>query len=70
MKTAVYTGSFDPITLGHVNIIQRGSRLVENLIVGIGVNSEKQGLFKPDERLQLVERCVADLPHVSVKTFA
>lgn len=69
MKTAVYTGSFDPITLGHVNIIQRGSRLVENLIVGIGVNSEKQGLFKPDERLQLVERCVADLPNVSVKTF-
>ena len=45
MKIAVYTGSFDPITLGHLDVIQRSSRLVESLVVGIGVNTEKQGLF-------------------------
>ena len=41
MKTAVYTGSFDPITLGHLNVIERSSRLVEHLVIGIGINIEK-----------------------------
>jgi pantetheine-phosphate adenylyltransferase len=41
-RSAVFTGSFDPITLGHVNVIERGSRLVEKLIVGVGINPEKQ----------------------------
>ena len=44
-RTAVYTGSFDPITLGHINVIERASRLVDQLIVGIGINIEKQSLF-------------------------
>jgi pantetheine-phosphate adenylyltransferase len=69
MKTAVYTGSFDPITLGHLNVIQRSSRLVETLVVGIGINSEKSGLFEPDERKELVVRCTADLPNVKVHCF-
>lgn len=69
MKTAVYTGSFDPVTLGHLNVIQRGSRIVEKLIVGIGVNSEKSGLFDPDERLELVQRVTQHLDNVEVKTF-
>ena len=69
MKTAVYTGSFDPITLGHLNVIERSSRLVEHLVIGIGINIEKTGLFEPDERIELVRRVTAHLSNVEVKAF-
>lgn len=69
MKTAVYTGSFDPITLGHLNVIERSSKLVGKLIVGIGVNSDKRGMFLPAERLELVQRVTQKLPNVEVQTF-
>jgi len=68
-RVAVYTGSFDPITLGHLNIIERASRLVDKLIVGIGINVEKQALFTPDERVDLVRRCTAGLRNVEVRKF-
>ena len=68
-RRAVYTGSFDPITLGHVNVIERGSRLVDRLIVGVGVNVEKSATFSPDERVRLIEEVTAHLPNVTVKTF-
>ena len=69
MKKAVYTGSFDPISLGHMDVIQRSSRLVDQLIVGIGVNVEKQGLFETAERIELVERTTKDLNNVEVHAF-
>ncbi len=69
-RIAVYTGSFDPITLGHLNVIERASRLVDRLIVGIGVNIEKQSLFTPDERVDLVRRSVAHLNNVEVQSFS
>ena len=69
MKTAVYTGSFDPITLGHLNVIERSSRLVEHLVIGIGINIEKTGLFEPDERIELVRRVTSHLNNVEVKSF-
>lgn len=69
MKTAVYTGSFDPITLGHLNVIERSSRLVEHLVIGIGINIEKTGLFEPDERIELVRRVTSHLSNVEVKSF-
>ena len=69
-RLAVYTGSFDPITLGHLNVIERGSRLVDRLIVGIGVNVEKQSLFTPDERVDLVRRTTARLANVEVRQFS
>lgn len=69
MKTAVYTGSFDPISLGHLNVIQRSCRLVDHLVIGIGFNSEKSGLFEPEERLELVRRVTAHLDNVEVKSF-
>ena len=69
MKTAVYTGSFDPITLGHLNVIERSARLVDHLVIGIGINSEKQGLFLPHERLELVGRVTGHLENVEVQTF-
>jgi pantetheine-phosphate adenylyltransferase len=69
-RTAVYTGSFDPITLGHFNVIQRGSRLMDRLIVGIGINLGKQPLFSTEERVELVRRVTAPLKNVEVQAFS
>lgn len=68
-RIAVYTGSFDPITLGHLNIIERARKLVDTLIVGIGVNVEKQSLFTLEERLKLVRQVTAKWDNVQVRTF-
>ena len=68
-RIAVYTGSFDPITLGHLNIIERARKLVDTLIVGIGMNVEKQSLFTLDERLKLVRQVTAQWDNVRVQTF-
>ena len=65
MKIAIYPGSFDPITLGHLNIIKRAAVCFDRLIVCVMVNSEKnKGLFTPDERVELIRRVVAKLPNV------
>jgi pantetheine-phosphate adenylyltransferase len=69
-RIAVYTGSFDPITLGHLNVIERGSRLVDKLIVGIGVNTGKQPLFTPDERAELIRRTTDRLGNIEVRQFS
>lgn len=69
-RVAVYTGSFDPITLGHLNVIQRASQLVDQLIVGIGVNAGKDPLFTPDERVDLVRRTTREFGNVVVERFA
>ena len=68
MKTAVYPGSFDPITLGHLNIIKRAAVCFDKLIVCVMVNSEKvnRGLFTAEERVALIRRVVAKLPNVEV----
>ena len=68
-RVAVYTGSFDPITLGHVNVIQRSSRLFDRLIVGIGVNPEKHALFSPAERVELVRSVTSDLANIEIRQF-
>lgn len=70
LRTAVYTGSFDPITLGHLNVIERGSRLVDRLVVGIGINADKTGLFTNAEREELVRAAVSHLENVEVISFA
>lgn len=68
MKTAIYPGSFDPITLGHLNIIKRAAACFDKLIVCVMVNAEKadRGLFTPDERVELIRRTVEKLPNVEV----
>jgi pantetheine-phosphate adenylyltransferase len=66
---AVYTGSFDPITLGHLNVIERSSRLVSRLVVGVGTNLEKLPLFSLAERVALVQRVTARFDNVEVKPF-
>jgi len=68
-RRAVYTGSFDPITLGHLNVIERSSRLVDELIVGVGLNVDKQSMFTAEERVELIERTTNHLSNVTVKLF-
>lgn len=68
-RIAVYTGSFDPITLGHLHIIHRASRLFDSLVIGIGVNADKQSLFSPQQRRELVCKVTKDLKNVSVEFF-
>ena len=66
MKIAIYPGSFDPITLGHRNIIKRAALCFDKLIVCVMVNSQKNGLFTPEERVELIRRVVSQLPNVEV----
>lgn len=68
MTTAIYPGSFDPITLGHLNIIRRASRIFDRVVVCVMVNSSKTPLFTLDERLELVERVVRNFGNVKVDT--
>lgn len=67
---AVYLGSFDPVTLGHVDIITRGARLFDRLTVGIGTNPDKSPLFTQDERLALLTEVLRPLKNVQVKCFS
>lgn len=60
-RIGVYPGTFDPITLGHADIIRRGAKLVDKLIIGVTTNMSKNPLFTPDERMAMVEREVAAL---------
>lgn len=68
-RIAVYTGSFDPITLGHLNVIERSAKLVDRLIVGIGINVEKSSLFTPEEREALVKKATEPFDNVEVRVF-
>ena len=68
-RTAVYTGSFDPVTLGHLHIIQRAAKLFDELIIGIGFNADKKALFDPDERVDLVTSVTGDLDNVRAEVF-
>lgn len=68
-RRAVYPGSFDPPTLGHLDIIQRAAQLFDELIVAIAVNSQKQPLFSLEERMQMLQECCAHLPNVRVASL-
>ena len=66
MKIAIYPGSFDPVTSGHLNIIQRAAKIFDKLIVCVMVNSGKNPMFTQQERVDMIKRVVADLPNVEV----
>ena len=66
MKIAIYPGSFDPITSGHLNIIQRAATIFDKLIVCVMVNAGKNPMFSLDERVELIRRVTNDLPNVEV----
>jgi pantetheine-phosphate adenylyltransferase len=67
--TAIYPGSFDPVTNGHLDLIERGSRLFDRLIVALLTNPEKDPLFSLEERVEMLREVVAHLPNVEVETF-
>ena len=69
MKTAVFPGSFDPITLGHYDIIKRGVKLFDKIIIAIGVNAEKKYMFPLEERKRFIEEAFKDQPKVEVITY-
>ena len=69
MKTAVYPGSFDPITNGHLSIVRRALGIFDEVIVAVARNSEKKGLFTIAERMEMIGAAVADLKGVRVDTF-
>lgn len=60
-RIGVYPGTFDPITLGHMDVIERGAKLVDELIIGVTTNAAKSPMFSDDERIEMVRREVADL---------
>lgn len=68
-RHAVYAGSFDPVSLGHLDIIARGARMFDRLTVGIGINPEKHPLFTPQERLELLCHSVSKHSNVEVACF-
>lgn len=69
MITAVYPGSFDPVTLGHMDIITRASRVVDKLVIGILINKKKTPLFTTEERLDMLRHSVTQFSNVTVETF-
>ena len=68
-RIAVYPGSFDPITLGHLNVIERASLLFDRLLIGVGINIDKQSMFAAGERVELIRETTAHLDNIEIRTF-
>lgn len=68
-KTAVYPGSFDPITYGHLDIIERGLEVFDEIVIAVARNSEKKSLFSTEERIRHIKETIGDKPGVTVDTF-
>ena len=69
MTTAIYPGSFDPVTLGHLDIIERSSKVVDRLIIGVLNNNSKTPLFSVEERVKMLKDVTSTFPNVEVQTF-
>lgn len=70
MKIAVYPGSFDPVTMGHLDIIKRSSDIFDRIIIGVLINGTKQPLFSVDERIDMIKRITKDIDNVEVLSFS
>jgi pantetheine-phosphate adenylyltransferase len=69
MRTAIYPGSFDPLTNGHLDVIERAVKLFDHVIVAVAKNESKQPLFTLEERVELVRRCIKHIPNTEVDSF-
>ncbi len=69
MRVAVYPGSFDPITLGHLDIIQRGAHTFDKLIVAVATNEDKNPIFSVEERKEMISKVVGSIPNVEIDSF-
>lgn len=69
MARAIYPGSFDPVTRGHLDIIERAARIMDEVVIGMLANSAKTPLFTVEERVQMLKECTAQWPNVRVETF-
>ena len=69
MRRAVYPGSFDPVTFGHLDIIERSAKMVDELVVGVLHNSAKNSLFSLEERVNMIREMTKDIPNVRVESF-
>lgn len=69
MNTAVYPGSFDPVTFGHIDIIKRACKVTDKLIIGVLKNSEKTPLFSVEERVNMLKEVTKDMPEVEIRSF-
>lgn len=69
MRIGIYPGSFDPITLGHLDVIKRSSRLVDLLIIGVLNNSEKHPLFTAEERVEMIKEVTRNIENIQVESF-
>ena len=69
MKKAIYPGSFDPVTLGHIDVIERASKLFDHLIIAVLGNSAKTPLFSTEERVNMLKEVTKHIPNVEVKSF-
>jgi len=69
MKRAIFPGSFDPITLGHVDIIERAMDLFDEIVIAIGINNEKKYLFSLEQRLQFIKKTFANNSKIKVQTY-
>ncbi|WP_026509274.1 MULTISPECIES: pantetheine-phosphate adenylyltransferase [unclassified Butyrivibrio] len=69
MKIAVYPGSFDPITLGHLDIIRRASEMFDKLVIVVSVNTAKHPLFSADERVKMIKEATSDLDNVEIDSY-
>ena len=70
MRKAVFPGSFDPITLGHEDIVRRAVPLFDEIIVAVGVNSTKKSKFTTEEKIAMLEAVFSDLPQVKIQSFS
>ena len=69
MRRAIYPGSFDPVTNGHIDVISRAAKMVDELVIGVLNNSSKSPLFSVDERVKMIKEATSDIPNVRVTGF-
>lgn len=70
MKTAIYPGSFDPITLGHLDVLKDGAKMFDKVIIAVADNPNKKGMYSVEKRKELIRASIKDIPNVEVDSFS